>query len=85
MLCILWDQVGVIYYELLKRNETITRERYQTQLMRLSRALPNPLRPTWKRSNGKSYPTRRIPQILRRPMAHGLTAQQFRSYEDIEK
>ena len=30
--------------------------------------LPNLLKPTWKRSNGKSYPTRRIPQILRRPI-----------------
>ena len=39
MVCILWDQDGIIYYELLKRNETITGERYQTQLMRLSRAL----------------------------------------------
>ena len=33
MLCIWWDQVGVIYYELLKPNETITGERYPTQLM----------------------------------------------------
>ena len=39
MLCIWWDQVGVIYYELLKPNETITGQRYRTQLMRLSRAL----------------------------------------------
>lgn len=39
MLCIWWDQRGVIYYELLKPNETITGERYRTQLMRLSRAL----------------------------------------------
>ena len=30
MLCIWWDQVGVIYYELLKPNETITAERYGT-------------------------------------------------------
>ena len=29
----------VIYYELLKPNETITGERYRTQLMRLRRAL----------------------------------------------
>ena len=28
--------------------------------------LSNPLKPTWKLSNGKSYPTQRIPQILRR-------------------
>ncbi|UYV73022.1 hypothetical protein LAZ67_10001583 [Cordylochernes scorpioides] len=39
MLCIWWDQLGVIYYELLKPNETITGERYQQQLIRLSRAL----------------------------------------------
>ena len=39
MLCIWWDQLGVVYYELLKPIETITGNRYQTQLMRLSRTL----------------------------------------------
>lgn len=39
MLCIWWDQVGVVYYELLNPNETITGEVYRRQLMRLSRAL----------------------------------------------
>ena len=39
MLCIWWGQVNVIYYELLKPNETITGEWYRTQFMRLSRAL----------------------------------------------
>ncbi|UYV67697.1 SEPT7 [Cordylochernes scorpioides] len=39
MLCIWWDQLRVIYYELLQPNETITGEHYQQQLMRLSRAL----------------------------------------------
>jgi len=39
MLCIWWDQQGVVYYELLQPNETITRDRYRLQLMRLSRAL----------------------------------------------
>ena len=39
MLCIWWDQLGVVYYELLKPSETITGARYRTQLMRLSRAL----------------------------------------------
>ena len=38
MLCIWWDQLGVVYYELLQPNETITAESYQ-QLMQLSRAL----------------------------------------------
>ena len=37
MLCIWWDQLDVVYYELLKPNETITLNR--KQLMRLSRAL----------------------------------------------
>ena len=29
MLCIWWDQLGVVYYELLKLNETITGALYQ--------------------------------------------------------
>ena len=39
MLCIWWDQLGVVYYELLKPNETISGDVYRRQLMRLSRAL----------------------------------------------
>jgi len=39
ILCIWWDQLGVVYYELLKPNETITGALYRTQLMRLSRVL----------------------------------------------
>jgi len=39
MLCIWWDQLGIVYYELLQSNETIIGERYQQQLMQLSRAL----------------------------------------------
>ena len=34
----------------------------------LGLTLTNPLKPSWKRSNGKSYPTRGIPQILRSPI-----------------
>ena len=34
----------------------------------LGLTLPNPLKHTWERSNGNFYPTRRIPQILRRPI-----------------
>lgn len=36
MLCIWWDQKGVLYYELLKRKETITADRYSTQLTKLA-------------------------------------------------
>ena len=39
MLCIWWDQKGVLYYELLKPGETINAERYRTQLIRLKRAI----------------------------------------------
>ena len=39
LLCIWWDQLGVVYSELLKPNEAITGAVYQTQLMRLSWAL----------------------------------------------
>ena len=39
MLHIWWDQFCVMYYEMLKPSETITRDRYWTQLMRLNSAL----------------------------------------------
>lgn len=39
MLCIWWDQLGVVYYEMLKPSETITGACYRTKLMRLNRAL----------------------------------------------
>ena len=37
MLCIWWDQKGVLYYELRKPGETINGQRYRTQLIRLKR------------------------------------------------
>lgn len=36
LLCIWWDQEGVLYYELLRPNKTVTADRYQQQLSRLS-------------------------------------------------
>ena len=39
MFCIWWGRLGVLYYELLRLNEIITRDCYQLQLMRLSPAL----------------------------------------------
>ena len=41
MLCIWWDQKGLVYYELLKPGDSITGDRYRLQLIRLSRALKN--------------------------------------------
>ena len=39
MLCVWWDQKGVIYYELLKPGETVNTKRYQQQLIDLNRSL----------------------------------------------
>ena len=39
MLCIWWDQKGVLHYELLEPGETINGERYRTHLIRLKRAI----------------------------------------------
>jgi histone-lysine N-methyltransferase SETMAR len=39
MLCIWWDQRGVVYYELLKQGQTISGEVYRRQLMRLKQAI----------------------------------------------
>ena len=52
MLCIWWDQVGVVYYELLQPNETVTDDRYQLQLMRLSRELKEK-RPQYEQRHDK--------------------------------
>ena len=35
MLCVWWDQKGVIYYELLKPGETVNTERYRQQMINL--------------------------------------------------
>lgn len=39
MLCIWWDQLGVVHYGLLKANKIITKALYRTQLVVLSREL----------------------------------------------
>jgi len=39
MLCIWWDQEGLVYYELLKPGDSITSDQYRLQLIRLSCAL----------------------------------------------
>ena len=39
LLCVWWDQKGVLHYELLPRNQTITAEVYCQQLRRLEKAI----------------------------------------------
>ncbi|GJQ84612.1 hypothetical protein Trydic_g10222 [Trypoxylus dichotomus] len=71
MLCIWSDQVGVIYYELLKPNETITGERYGLELMRLSRAL---------RENRKQHEQRHEKVILQHDNARPHVAKPVKTY-----
>ena len=39
MLCVWWDQKGVIYYELLKSGKTVNTERYRQQMINLNQTL----------------------------------------------
>ena len=52
MLCVWWDQEGVIYYELLKPSETVNTYRYHQQLIKLHRALREK-RPHYRKRHDK--------------------------------
>ena len=54
VLCVWWDQKGVIYYELLKPGETINTKRYRQQLIDLNRSLLKK-RPEYQRGNTRSF------------------------------
>lgn len=53
MLCVFWDQRGVLYWELLLPGQTVTADRYQQQLRELNRILPLK-RPEWDKRREKS-------------------------------
>lgn len=71
MLCIWWDMKGVIYYEILKPNETITADLYRRQLIRLCRALDE---------NRPEYETRHSEIILLHDNARPHVAQPVKSF-----
>lgn len=71
LLCIWWDQLGVVYYELLKPNQTIDGNLYRTQLMRLSRAL---------REKRPQYEQRHNKVILQHDNARPHVAKQVKNY-----
>lgn len=52
MLCVWWDQNGVVYYELLKPGETVNAQRYRQQMINLNQALIDK-RPEWATRHGK--------------------------------
>jgi len=109
-------EISSAYYELLKPTETITGDRYQTQLMRLRRALKDK-RPQYnerydkvilQHDNARPHVAKVIKTYLEtlkwevlshppyspdvapsdyhlfRSIAHGLTDQHFRSYEEVK-
>lgn len=76
MLCIWWDQLGVIYYELLQPGETITGASYRTQLMRLSRAL---------KAKRPQYEQRHDKVILQHDNARPHVAQVVKTYLETLK
>ena len=56
MLCIWWDQKGVLYYELLKPGETNNGEGYRTQLISSKRAIAEK-RPEYATRRGNNFPS----------------------------
>ena len=48
ILCVWWDQCGVMYFELLKPGETVNTDRYRQQIINLNHALIEK-RPEWAR------------------------------------
>ena len=52
MLCVWWDQKGMVYYELLKPGETVNIKRYQQQLIDLNHSL---LKKRPERGNTRSF------------------------------
>ena len=76
MLCVWWDQQGVVYYELLKPGETVDAHRYHQQLIKLRRAL---------REKRPDYEERHEKLIFLHDNALSLAEQHFDSYEDVGK
>ena len=76
LLCIWWDQLGVVYYGLLKPNETIAGTVYRTKLLRLIRAL---------KEKGAHYYSRRDKIILLHDNARPHVAAPVKTYLEILK
>ncbi|GBP16738.1 Mariner Mos1 transposase [Eumeta japonica] len=74
MLSIWWDQLSIVYYELLKLTETITVVKIYLETLKWE-VLPHP-----------PYSPDAVPSDchLFRLMAHGLADQHFRSYEEVK-
>ena len=76
MICICWDQLGVVYYKLLKPSEIIIGDRYRKQLMRLRRAL---------KKKRPQYPERHDKVILQHNNARPHAARPVKTYLETLK
>ena len=52
MLCVWWDQSGMVYYKLLEPGETVNAQCYRQQMLKWNRALIVK-RPEWDKRHGK--------------------------------
>lgn len=74
MLCVWWDQKGVIYYELLRPGETVNTARYQQQLIDLNRALQRKRPEYQKRQHKVIFLHDNAPSHTARPVRDTLEA-----------
>ncbi|QQP41422.1 Transposase [Caligus rogercresseyi] len=99
MLCVWWDQKGVIYYR-LKPGETVNTQRYRQQMTDLDRNTNQDNTSTLRKTGpgndrvvllGDSQHTAYSPDLapsdyyLFASMGHALAEQHFTSYEDVRK
>ena len=74
MLCVWWDQKGVIYYELLKPGETVNTERYRQRMIDLNRALREK-RPEYRKRQHKVILLRdNVPSHTAKPVKETIEA-----------
>jgi Transposase. len=52
MLCVWWDQSGIVYCKLLEPGETVNLQRYHQEMINLNRTLIEK-RPEWTKRHGK--------------------------------
>ena len=87
MLCIWWDQKGVVYHKLLEPGETINTIFYYQQMMNLNHALIEKW-PEWAIRHGKVILQKDNAPSNKRlfsSMSHTLSMEHFNNYGDVEK
>ncbi|PRD17754.1 UNVERIFIED_CONTAM: mariner\T [Trichonephila clavipes] len=95
MLCIFWDQEGLIYYELLKPGETVNTDPYKQELPNLNDAILKK-REQYKKQQHKALDWEPLAHAAYSPdlapsnyhlfasLGHALADQRFTSYENVK-